>query len=177
MHESMKDRPIEELLAYYARRRAGFAERAKGASEEEIQEFERLVGRPLPPDYVAFLRAAGRDCGDMFKGDSKAYASDGSFSRHPHQFDFRLETALKDRRRLKAKVAKNPRLAKKNGYNPGFVMIGTQAHCQDCGSYFLDLRTPGAAPVVNMEDSDELRVLAPSFRDFLFRFAFSGERF
>ncbi|HEX7898903.1 MAG TPA: SMI1/KNR4 family protein [Planctomycetota bacterium] len=177
MHESMKDLPIGELLAYYARRRAGFAERAKGAGEEEIREFERLVGRPLPEDYLVFLRAAGRDCGDMFKGESKAYASDGSFTRHPHQYDFSLETAVKERRRLKAKVAKNPRLAAKPCYNPAFVMIGTQSHCQDCGSYFLDLRAPGTSPVVNIEDLHELRVVAPSFRDFLFRFAFAGERF
>jgi hypothetical protein len=177
MHDSMRNASIEELLAYYARRRAGFAERAKGAPEEEIREFERLVGRPLPPDYVAFLRAAGRDCGDMFKGDYKSFGAAGSFTLHPLKYDFSLETALKDRRRLKSKVAKNPRLARKNGYPPGFVLIGAQSHSQDGGSYFLDLRTPGAAPVVNMEDSDELRELAPSFRDFLFRFAFSGERF
>jgi hypothetical protein len=177
MHESLKNASIEELLAYYARRRAGFAERAQGASEDEIREFERMVGRPLPPDYVAFLRAAGRDCGDMFKGESKAYAADGSFSRHPHQYDFGLETVLKERRRFKAKLAKKPRLAEKNYFNPAFVMIGTQSHCQDCGSCFLDLRAPGTSPVVNIEDTHELRVVAPSFRDFLFRFAFSGERF
>jgi hypothetical protein len=177
MHESMKNASMEELLAYFARRRAGFAERAKGASEDEIREFERLVGQPLPPDYLAFLRAAGSDCGGMFTGESKAHASDGSFTRHPFAYDFSVETAIKDRRRLNAKVAKNPRLAKKSWYDPKFVMIGTQSHCQDCGSYFLDLRTAGKAPVVNLEDSDELKVLAPSFRDFLFQFAFSGERF
>ena len=172
----MKDLPIGELLAYFARRRAGFAERAKGAGDEEIREFERLVGRPLPADYLVFLRAAGRDCGGMFAGESKAYASDGSFSRHPHEYDFGLETALKERRRFQAKLKKNPRLAAKNYFNPAFVMIGTQSHCQDCGSTFLDLRAPGTSPVVNI-DEEESRVLAPSFRDFVFRFAFSGERF
>lgn len=177
MHESMKDLPVEELLAYFERRRAGFAERAKGASDEEIGAFERLAGRTLPGDYRAFLRKAGRDCGDMFKGDSKAFAPDGSFRRHPHAYDFSLETAVKERRRLVARLKKNPRLAAKNFLNPAFVMIGTQSHCQDCGSYYLDLRAPGTSPVVNIEDSQELRVVAPSFRDFLFLFAFSGERF
>jgi hypothetical protein len=172
MHASMKDRPIEELLAYFARRRAGFAERAKGASEEEIREFERLVGRPLPADYLAFLRAAGRDCGDMFKGEYKAYASDGSFTLHPLIYDFSVETALKERRRLKARLAKKPRLA----FNPAYVLIGTQSHCQDCGSYYLDLRESEKSPILNIEE-DEVRVLAPSFRDFVFLFAFSGERF
>jgi hypothetical protein len=177
MHESLKDRPIEELLAYFLRRRPGFAEPAKGASEEEIRELERLAGRPLPADYVAFLRVAGRDCGDMFKGDATAYASDGSFSRHPHRYDFRLETAVKERRRLQARLAKNPRRAAKDRFNPGFVLIGTQSHCQDCGSTYLDLRDPAASPVVVLEEGENPRVVAASFREFLFRFAFSGERF
>ena len=77
---------------------------------------------------------------------------------------------------MRASSAKNPRLAAKNRFDPAFVMIGTQSHCQDCGSYFLDLRAPGTSPVVNIED-EETRGVAPSFREFLFRFAFSGERF
>ena len=177
MHESMKDASMEELLAYFARRRPGYAERAEGASAEEVASFERLAGRPLPPDYALFLRAAGRNSGDMFEGEYRSHSADGSSRAHPLRYDFRLETALKERRRLKGLLERNPKLARKTYYDPGFVRIGNQSHSQDGGDYYLDLRKPDASPVVNLEDSGELRVIATSFREFLFLYAFSGKRF
>lgn len=80
MHDSMKSLTMVQLLEFYGKRQSGFADRCKGATEQEIRVLEELAGRPFPADYTVFLKTAGHDCGDMFTGTGRAWSSPTSFT-------------------------------------------------------------------------------------------------
>lgn len=54
---------MQELIHYIAQFDPGYPATARGAAPEEIDQLERLAGRPLPPNYRDFLRTLGRSTG------------------------------------------------------------------------------------------------------------------
>ncbi|MBI4864763.1 MAG: SMI1/KNR4 family protein [Candidatus Riflebacteria bacterium] len=56
---------IQEFIEYVRAFSPTFVDSISGATEEEVQLYERLVGRPLPPVYREFLLAMGRDFGGL----------------------------------------------------------------------------------------------------------------
>ncbi len=176
MHESMSGKTVAELLEFFTARRPGFAEGLAGATEAEVRELQTLVGRPLPDDYVVFLRAAGRNTSNLFKGEGQAHLSPASSIRFPLQYDFTIDAALKHYRWLRGKLKRKPELASQNRFHSSMIRIGTQTHSEDGGSYYLDCRAD-PPPVVKIDEYNEVTLLAPSFKEFLVKYAFLGKRF
>ncbi len=179
MHESMRSRSMAELLDYYRDRRPGFAEAAQGASDERIEALQSAIPQSLPDDYAAFLGVAGVHNGGIFDAEGKAWSSPTEFSTHALHYDFTIDV-LESRYcrppKRKSKSRKKPRKTRQNRSGFSFVLIGTQSHSEDGGAFYLDFRQEGEPPVVNIDEYDEVTPLAPSFKDFLFENAFSGER-
>src|SRR5689334_7924637 len=53
--------PFERVKEYISTFDPPFAEHARGASEEELEELEQRLDAPLPDIYVDFLRVLGKD--------------------------------------------------------------------------------------------------------------------
>src|SRR5437016_2302712 len=65
---------MEDFIQYVSQFDPDFASRIRGASAEEINTFERLVGLSLPPVYREFLSRMGHDSGGIdiaFEGTTR----------------------------------------------------------------------------------------------------------
>jgi hypothetical protein len=58
-------KPFEEYLDYISKYKKDFRARIKGATEEEIEHLESVVGQPLPDFYKFFLRYMGHETGEV----------------------------------------------------------------------------------------------------------------
>lgn len=143
---------IEELFSQQARRIRGI----EGATAEEIEELERLVGRRLPRELRAYLERAGREPGNL------RFVQTHKVLRPSIAEMIRYHRPARSGRR-------------KSGVR-GRIFFGDGAGCQDCGPAFLALEAPEELgplvvdpedpPVIGYDDEDPL-LLAPSFTEFV----------
>lgn len=70
----VKESPWAESVRWSCERITGRSDRpVVGCSERDLRALQRVLGRPLPQAYVAFLTAVGRSPGDFLQGMDFAY--------------------------------------------------------------------------------------------------------
>lgn len=127
-----------------------------GADKEEIDELERLVGRPLPQEFRSYLLLAGRSCGNLrFLQGHKTIQPSVAASIAYHR----------PRKRGPKKRA-----------SPGLIFFGDGAGCQDCGPVFLTTEPQVKIPNLSIDaddppvigfDYDQPVLLAPRFTQYV----------
>ena len=172
----MKNSAITEYIETLKNKHPEWAGNIKGASHDEIKELEDILGKKLPSEYRVFLETMGRETGGLFAVTNKAHAKGGGFNEYPLKYDFNISSIIKLSRKIRRKLKKNPKLAKKLFYNTGLIPIALQYHSQDGGYYYLDCRAENTAPVVNVDAYGDLRAISPSLADFLKEYAFRPEK-
>lgn len=115
----------------------------KGASDSEINELEKLWGRPLPEDYRTFLSLMGKDTGPL------RVLRDTSPDLNPT-----IKGVLSAHRKAARET--------KNGKAPWYffevkedkqmLLFAMDSKGNDNGNYFMDLRDP-RLPVVELTES------------------------
>lgn len=145
---------IDEIFEQSRRRIQG----AVPATPEEVGELERLVGRPLPRQYRAWLLRAGRDAGNL------------TFVQTHKIVRPSIEAAI---------AAHRPRRAGRRRRLPsGLLFFADGGTCQDCGPAFLVLEPlpglPGLAidpddPPVTGFDYEEPVLLSPRLSEYVQR--------
>lgn len=169
---------MKELLDSCKAKRPDFAGNIKGASDEEINELEGLVGKKLDEDYKIFLKYLGNGSGEMFTGQVKVSKDKASYTMEEVKYDFTVETVMKHYRWLTGKKKRgNKKIELQNRFSQSFVFIGTQKYSQDHGSYYLDYRAAGKPAVVNIDEFNEVFPLAASLKDFVLTYAFEHKYF
>jgi len=147
---------VEEILRSAERRLRG----VEPGTAEQIDELEKLVGRPLPRELRAYLRLAGGSPGNLtFQQTHKAIRPT-------------LSDAIANHRPMRHGRRKN----RKKPASTIFFGDG-DGGCQDCGAAFLVLDSeelprveidPEDPPVAGF-DYDELVLLEPRFSDYVRR--------
>ena len=146
---------VEEILRSAERRLRG----VEPGPAEQIDELEKLVGRPLPRELRAYLRVAGGNPGNL------------TFVQTHKTIRPTLSDALSAHRPMR-------RGARKKKQRPASsIFFGDGEGCQDCGAAVLVLSSD-ALPKVGIDpddppvagyDYDELQLLAPRLSDYIRR--------
>lgn len=111
---------MDELLRYIARYDPHFRGSVRGVQEEDLVALERLLGTGLPPSHRAFLSCMGQDLGTFRIADAVDFSVAG------------VRALLSDPAGLPL-----PQF---------FIPLGDAKGAMD--DYYLDVRIPGAEPVV-----------------------------
>lgn len=141
---------IEQFIEHATRYCPDFPSRIKGATQQERQELEQLIGRPLVKIHADFLARMGHDDGGL------AIAMDGTSD---------ISKVVKYYR---AALAEEP-----NPFPPDCCVLGAW---RLSGAICLQSQPEGEPRVVFTEDLDVLGLYAKSLQGLLFRNAFLGFR-
>lgn len=144
---------VDEIFRKFERRAGAVV----GASQQEIDELERLVGRPLPAQYRTYLLRAGRSHGNL------------RFIQTHKTIEPTIDAAIAHHRPRKRGRRKAP--------DPGLIFFGDGGSCQDCGPAFLAVAPPAKMPKLTIDpddppvvglDDDRPVLLANRFTEYVF---------
>jgi hypothetical protein len=135
------EKSVSGFVAYIAQFDAQFPKRIQGATEEEIDQLEETVRRPLPAEYRDFLRYLGNGYDRLiFAGECNAKIS--SVSKY-----YEIENKYRN-------SGDSEEVSDEDTYDPpeGCLVIG--AFCLSSDDMCLDLRKEGTAPVIIMSNGE-----------------------
>ena len=124
----------------------------------QIDELEKLIGRPLPRELRAYFRLAGGSPGNL------------RFVQTHKTIRPTLRDTLEAHRPRRHGSRRNKKVPVTE------ILFGDGVGCQDCGAAWLVLEPPGELPKLKIDpddpavcgyDYDELKLLAPQLTEYV----------